>query len=47
MPIYVYKCENGHKIELTQKFSDKPLETCPQCGKPVKKIITNTNFKFK
>ena len=47
MPNNVYKCENGHTVEILQKFSDKPLEVCPQCGKPVKKVIVNTNFKFK
>jgi predicted nucleic acid-binding Zn ribbon protein len=30
-----------------QRFSDPPLETCEQCGQPVKKLISNTSFVLK
>ena len=31
MPLYEYQCEAcGHRFEVIQKFSDSPLETCPQ-----------------
>jgi len=34
MPTYEYECEAcGHKFEKMQKFSDKPLATCPECRK--------------
>jgi len=34
MPTYEYECEAcGHKFEKMQKFSDKPLATCPKCRK--------------
>jgi len=34
MPTYEYECEAcGHKFEEMQKFSDKPLATCPKCRK--------------
>jgi putative FmdB family regulatory protein len=35
MPVYVYHCENcEYQFEQQQKFSDNPLKTCPNCGKP-------------
>ncbi len=34
MPIYEYLCAScGFQFEEVQKFSDKPLEECPNCGK--------------
>ena len=34
MPTYEYECEAcGHKFEKMQKFSDRPLATCPECRK--------------
>jgi len=38
MPIYEYKCEKGHVTELVQSLKDKPLKSCPHCGKEVKKV---------
>jgi len=36
MPVYVYQCSNcDYQFEQQQKFSDNPLKTCPNCGKPV------------
>ena len=32
MPIYEYKCDEcNHQFEKIQKFSDKPLDQCPEC----------------
>ena len=40
MPIYEYRCPNGHTFELFQKMSDPPAETCPACGAgPVEKLL--------
>jgi len=34
MPTYEYKCEScSYKLEQFQWFSEKPLETCPNCKK--------------
>jgi putative FmdB family regulatory protein len=34
MPIYEYQCQKcHHQLEALQKFSDKPLRECPECGK--------------
>jgi len=47
MPLYEYECENGHRFELIRKFSDPPLEKCPQCGSPVHKLMSAPAIQFK
>ncbi|MCK5914129.1 MAG: zinc ribbon domain-containing protein [Desulfuromusa sp.] len=48
MPLYEYKCEDcGLNFEVRQKFSDKPIVSCRQCGGEVKKMISQTAFALK
>jgi putative FmdB family regulatory protein len=47
MPIYEYKCENGHVFEELQKMSDDPLTTCVQCGAPVQRVFHPIAVHFK
>ena len=47
MPLYEYECENGHRFEKIQKFSDPPVERCPTCGSPVQKLISSPAIQFK
>lgn len=48
MPIYEYACGNCGRFEQFQKMSDEPLETCPSCGAPVRRVIgSNVNIIFK
>ena len=47
MPTYEYQCESDHQFEVVQSFSDKALESCPQCGKKVRKIYSNVGVVFK
>lgn len=48
MPIYEYRCHNcGKKREVIQKITDEPLSTCPDCGGPMDKLISNTSFVLK
>lgn len=47
MPIYEYEhtgeaCELGREFEITQRFSDARLTACPQCGRPVTRLISRT-----
>jgi len=49
MAIYEYEhedksCGLGKIFELTRSFRDKPLTRCPECGTPVKRIISITNI---
>ena len=32
MPLYDYKCENGHVFEVMQSFSSEPVAMCDDCG---------------
>ena len=47
MPIYEYKCENGHVFDVMQKLSEDPLTTCPECGAPVRKVLHPVSIAFK
>ena len=49
MPIYEYQCGDcGHQLEAIQKFSDDPLQDCPQCGKQaLQKMISAPAFRLK
>lgn len=42
MPTYTYRREDGTTFEVQQKITEDPLETCPETGQDVERIITNT-----
>jgi putative FmdB family regulatory protein len=48
MPLYEYRClECDHQFEVIQKFSDPPIEQCPKCGGPVRKLLSSPAIQFK
>jgi len=49
MPMYEYQCAAcGHQMEAIQKFSDKPLKSCPKCKKPrLEKLLSTSAIQFK
>ena len=48
MPLYEYQCKKcGHRFEKIQKFSDKMVKTCPECGGPVEQMISAPAVQFK
>ncbi len=48
MPLYEYQCEKcGHRFEKIQKFSDKLIKKCPECGGPVKQLLSPPAVQFK
>ena len=48
VPIYEYRCPNGHTFELFQKMSDAPAEMCVTCGEgPVEKLLFPVAVHFK
>ena len=48
MPLYEYQCDAcSHRFERIQKFSDPPVDTCPNCGGTVKKLISSPAIQFK
>ena len=49
MPMYEYQCGAcGHRLEAIQKFSDKPLKSCPKCKKPkLERLLSKSSIQFK
>ena len=47
MPIYEYRCENGHTFEVMQRMTDPPVETCPDDGTPVQRVFHPVAVHFK
>jgi len=47
MPIYEYRCENGHLFETMQKMSDPPVTSCEECGAPVQRVFHPVAVHFK
>jgi putative FmdB family regulatory protein len=47
MPIYEYKCDNGHVFEVIQKMTDEPLRECQECGAPAARVLTPPAIHFK
>lgn len=48
MPIYEYECESCRNVfEITQRMTDDPLSSCPDCDGSVKKIVSRSSFLLK
>src|SRR4051794_9902694 len=47
MPIYEYRCENGHLFEVMQKITDEPVTSCEECGAPVSRVFHPIAVHFK
>ena len=47
MPIYEYKCENGHVFDVMRKLAEDPLTSCIECGAPVRKVLHPVGISFK
>ena len=48
MPIYEYRCPNGHTFEVFQRMSDAPVSVCETCGAgPVEKVLFPVAVHFK
>ena len=47
MPIYEYRCEQGHNFEVTQRMSDDPVLVCQTCEAPVQRVFHPVAVHFK
>jgi putative FmdB family regulatory protein len=47
MPIYEYRCSNGHDFEVFQSMSDDPVVTCEICGAPVQRVFSPVAVHYK
>ncbi len=48
MPLYEYECKKcHHRFERIQKFSDRHVKKCPECGGPIEQMISAPAVQFK
>jgi len=47
MPLYEYRCGDGHTFEVMQRMSDDPVRTCEVCGEPVQRVFHPVAVHFK
>jgi putative FmdB family regulatory protein len=48
VPIYEYRCPNGHVFELFQRMGDAPPPKCEICGEgPVERVLYPVAVHFK
>lgn len=47
MPIYEYRCDDGHEVEVIQSITEEPLEKCPECGAPTRRVLHSPAIHFK
>jgi predicted nucleic acid-binding Zn ribbon protein len=47
MPIYEYRRPDGTTFDIQQSFSDEPLETDPETGVPVERVLHPPAVHFK
>ena len=47
MPIYEYRCSEGHQFEVFQAMADDPVTVCEVCGKPVERVFSPVAVHYK
>jgi putative FmdB family regulatory protein len=47
MPIYEYRCDNGHSFEVMQRMTDDPVDACETCAAPVQRVFHPVAVHFK
>jgi putative FmdB family regulatory protein len=48
VPIYEYRCPQGHSFEVFQRMADAPPTACVECGAgPVEKVLFPVAVHFK
>ena len=47
MPIYEYRCEQGHTFEVMQRITDDTLTVCEEHGTPVQRVFHPVAVHFK
>ena len=47
MPIYEYRCENGHEFDVFQRMSDDALSVCQVCGGAAQRVLSAPAVHFK
>jgi putative FmdB family regulatory protein len=47
MPIYEYRCDQGHTFEVMQRMTDNPIASCQTCSAPVQRVFHPIAVHFK
>ncbi len=47
MPIYEYRCENGHQFEVMQRITEGPVTQCQECQAAVQRVFHPVAVHFK
>jgi len=47
VPIYEYRCRNGHRFEVFQSMADEPVTSCEQCDATVERVFHPVAVHFK
>jgi len=48
VPLYEYQCKKcQHRFEKIQKFSDREIKKCPECGGSVERLLSAPAVQFK
>jgi putative FmdB family regulatory protein len=47
MPIYEYRCQQGHTFEVMQRMADDPVVACETCEAPVERVFRPVAVHFK
>ncbi|MBK8293498.1 MAG: FmdB family transcriptional regulator [Solirubrobacterales bacterium] len=47
MPIYEYRCDKGHEVDVIQPMSEDALTECPECGAPTRRVLHSPAIHFK
>src|SRR2546430_7027191 len=47
MPVYEYRCDQGHTFEVMQRMSDDPVTSCTTCEAPVQRVFHPVAVHFK
>ena len=46
MPLYQYKCPDGHEFEALRSISSRDNAPCPTCGKDSQAQMSTCNWSF-
>jgi putative FmdB family regulatory protein len=47
VPIYEYRCGNGHEFEVVQRMTDDPVTACEVCGEAVSRVFSPVAVHYK
>jgi putative FmdB family regulatory protein len=47
MPIYEYRCDQGHTFEVMQRMTEDPVVSCQTCSAPVERVFHPVAVHFK